>query len=189
MSDLISRIPHLARQLARHYMPKHKIEQDPSNRLVRELIRVVAEMFLRATYHDEPFAERDVLRLLYMLGASDPGAMNVASHFTPMLNTVYPIFRLTIRNPFQAVLQTEPPAEEVRAAVYMMRRFPRMVQSMSDAGIPAQVPLIVDYPSFEAESSTFKRVDSALHSLSYAAACFFNSNEGTRATMERYFAW
>jgi hypothetical protein len=182
------RIPHLARQLARHYIPNYKIKQDPSNGLARNLIRIVAGMFLRATYHDEPFAERDVLRLLYMLGASDPGAMNIASRYTPMLNTVYPLFRLTIRNPFQAVLQTEPPAEGVQAAVQTMRRFPQMVQSMSAAGIPATVPLIVDYPNFEAAGSTFKRVDSALHSLSYAAACFFNSNMGTRATLERYFA-
>jgi hypothetical protein len=63
-----------------------------------------------------------------------------------------------------------------------------MAQSMNAAGMPAAVPSIVDYPDFEADATTFKRVDSALHSLSYAAACFFNGSEGTRTTLERYFA-
>lgn len=182
------RIPHLARQLARHYMPDHKIKQDPSNKLARDLLVVVAEMFLRTTYHDEPFAERDVLRLLYMLGASDPAAITLAAKLTPMLNTVCPLFRLTVLNPFQAVLQTDPTTEEIQAAVHTMRQLPLMVQSMSAAGLPVPVPSIVDYPDFEADASTFKRVDSALHSLSYAAACFFNSNDGTRTTLQRYFA-
>jgi hypothetical protein len=143
---------------------------------------------LRTTYHDEPFAERDVLRLLYMLGASDPAAIDVAGKFTPMLNTVCPLFRLTILNPFQAVLQADPAAEKIQAAVHTMRQLPLMVQSMSAAGMPVPVPSVVDYPDFEADESTFKRVDSALHSLSYAAACFFNSNDGTRTTLQSYFA-
>jgi hypothetical protein len=182
------RIPHLAKQLARHYIPDHKIKHDPSNGLARQLLTLVADMLLRVMYHDELLAERDVLRLLYMLGAPDPGAIELARKATAMLNTACPLLRLGISNPFQAVLQTDPEIVEIQAAVHTMRQLPIMVGSMSAAGIPVPVPTLVDYPNFDPDESIFKRIDSAIHNLNYAAACFFNRDQNIRRNLALYFA-
>ncbi|MFZ0366013.1 MAG: hypothetical protein WAL67_17575 [Candidatus Cybelea sp.] len=182
------RIPHLARQLARHYIPKRKVASDPAYGLARNLLEQGLEMLLAVAYNETSFSERNMRRLLITAGALEPAALQLSSQLTPLLDLTCPTIRVGRTSVFQAILQTEPDGDEIQAAVQTMRLLPRLSDRMKAAGMPLSVPAAPDYPLLEPNGTPPARVGASLHALAYAGALFLNSDRERYLNLQTYLA-
>jgi hypothetical protein len=183
------RIPHLARQLARHYIPKNKIGGNPAYGPARDLLQHVFQMLLRVAYNGQEFQERDVLRLLQMLRAPESEAIDLAPRAAYMLNLVAPMIRIGHDNFFQTILRSDPSDAQIEAALRTMRLFPKLLSRISAAGITVSLPSLREYPLVETEQDGLRHpLNSALLSAMYAAAFDLSANEEARQRFERYNA-
>jgi hypothetical protein len=180
------RIPHLARQLANHFIPKSKIAVDPAYGIAWDLVELCLQMLLRVAYNDEPFNGRDVRRLLMMLRMSEKEAMDLSAKAMPLLAVASPMIRMNHKNLFQATLKSEPDVLEVQAAVRTVRTFPKFFDQMKAAGVQVTIPPVEDYPTIEENDSANVRVSSALRSVAYATAFDINRYEDARRNVKLY---
>ena len=182
------RIPQLARQLARHYIPEHKIAENPAFGPARELFEHVLQMLLKAAYNGERVQERDVLRGLLMLRAQEAAAMQVLTPLTAMLNSIAPMLRAKGDSLYEASLRKDVSEAEMVAAVRTMQIQSQLLDVVKAAGITAAVPSLTTYPDIEPQHEFEHTVFTALLSVLYASALDVNASESGREHIERYAA-
>jgi glycosyltransferase involved in cell wall biosynthesis len=163
------RVPHLANQLANHFVPKQKINVNPNYQNVHDIIDHLARMLLPVIYNDEPFLERDVIRLIVMSRVPEEDAIKLAPLAMKLLEQITPFLRQGRTNKLKIVTSGDATECEVRDAVRMMRTYAMLGAALKVAGVSTPIRPVPSYPHLE-DLLEFTTVDAALRSVMYAAA-------------------
>jgi hypothetical protein len=177
------RIPHLAHQLARHFVPDRKIAADPAYKLARDITEHCACMLLRVAYNNESFTERDLIRLLLMLRAEEKPATEFAPKAMIFLHAIEPWIREK-RSQFSIAVGGHATESDIQAAIDVLRFFSRLFSRLADGGVQVPFHAVPDYPKLETEPMS--AVDIGLRSLSYAAAFDVSRSESGPENIARY---
>jgi hypothetical protein len=182
------RANHLARMIARRYIPDRKIKEGPSRKVARDILVRVAELWLRVTYNNESIKDYQIRPILYIMGGHDPLVIPLAASIAVLLNIVVPILRVNHRNSLHEVLESDFDIARIQATVSAMRSIFALNQQLWIAGVAAFESHTVDYPSIEDVELGSDRTDISLRSMIYAGAAYLEADPAAKPAMDLFKA-
>lgn len=182
------RIPHLAKQIAKHYIRKKAVEQNPKLLVLRGVLERLAAMWLGASYLDKPIFEADVRRVFLDLGVKEEHLAILSGQITQVANGVRPMFLMDGHNVLLSSVREETSPERVMATVQAMRQLRPLLRHVL---VALNSPLSVDggeYPNLRPtfDPASEGKLVHAITNLYYASLREALSRAETVATIARY---
>lgn len=165
------RIEHVAKKLAKHYASDAWIADNPKRVVLRDVLQLLFDMLIRASYLNEPFTERAVMKVLFLLGATETtDATSLAQNAVQMLELARPMLLIGEKNLFFVSVQDHPSTEEVRSTLAMMQGIAPLLEGIS-AKFNGPIALTLPtYPALPDIAELGARQTFALQAFTYACA-------------------
>lgn len=167
----VRRIPHVAEKLAKHYVQDAWIAADPKRAVLRDVVQLIFDMLIRASYLNEPFSEHVLVKILFLSGVEEnPDSVVGAHNIIALLELARPMLLVGEKNLFLSSVQDDPSRDEVFGTLATVQAMAPLLQllryklALSAAPVAPTYPALPDIPAEEA------RLAFILQTLTYACA-------------------
>lgn len=184
------RIPHLAKQLARHYIPPQAVRGFPARLGLRETLERAFALILRVVYCGEGFTSIEVQKVLDDFGFETQAAQQLAAMVAPLLHEIQPFLLLNGQNSFLSAIREPADESDVRATVAFMNNLASLIEGIDSAlGTQwASTLLSSRYPEVPSPAPAFPKTVVFAHALFYSTAFLLRADPQTSQELSLYSA-